>query len=315
MALPSYDTTVMLAAIKRRAFRPVSDGLLAESDILALADEEIATAVVPMLLQIRQEFFVTYSDLTLSSTQTDYQLPTRATAESLRDVTLVDSAGGIFSIPRLEADQLDRFSNISSTGLLGFYLRDNTVVLLGTPGSYSTLRLSYFTRPNKLVNFATGAAGNTAVVASINTATKTITTTATIPTTFTTSTPMDLISYTSRFQSLAIDLTPTVAAGTTLTFAATLPTTLKVGDYIALQGYTPVAQIPVELYPYLYQRVACTILEVAGESGRLERAQKVLIEMEKKVMTAFTERVAGEVRKLVNVNGVGGVKNCRRQVW
>jgi hypothetical protein len=210
------------------------------------------------------------------------------------------------TLNRLEPE---READYDSTGnLAGFYYRGNQVVLVPSSSSTATtLRMSYFIRPNELA--AISATNGIHAISAINTSTKAVTVAGN--TAISTSTPCDLVAATPGFESLDIDLTPTAASGTVITFgnASALPTDLAVGDYVCLAGKSPVPQIPAEFHPILAQRVACAWMEAFDAPG-LEKAVAKLGKMEEAAGVLVSPRSPGNPRKLVNLKssalGSGG---------
>ena len=79
-------TTEFLASVKRRISMPAQQSLLDDDDILSLGDECLTAYVVPMLVSIRQDYFVYVQDTPLVSGQSNYDIPYRALGRSLRDL-------------------------------------------------------------------------------------------------------------------------------------------------------------------------------------------------------------------------------------
>ena len=76
------------------------------------------------------------------------------------------------------------------------------------------------------------------------------------------------------FQSLGDDLAITAMPdSSSLTFTETLPTDLAVGDYVALAGKSPIAQIPYEAHHLLAQLGAIKVNEALGDMQGMQMAQ------------------------------------------
>ncbi len=243
-------------------------------------------------MSAREGFLLAKEDTTLVNGQTEYAMPKRASSERLYRVLLIDSAGNEQPLTRVETarkpDQAD-----------GFELIDNTIVLADASG-YTSLRVEYYRMPNRLV--ALTAAGK------VTAKTATTVTLDTAPTAFSTSEPLDFIAGTAGFRCKGIDKTPTGwnSATKVLTFTSgDIPTNLAVGDYVALAGETPIAQIPQTLRPLLEQRACCLALEALGD-GKLGTAQKTLTDMEKRLMPTLAPRVPGAPRVIIGRYAQGG---------
>jgi hypothetical protein len=288
----SYTTQHLLDSIGRKSFVPTGQSTFTDADLLAVADEQLLNVVVPAIISAREEYLVYSTDVSVVAGTNAYNIPSRAVGQMIRDVALVDGTNVDFNFPRLDPDMIETTNQGTPAG---FYLKNNQVVLYPTPDtSGKTLRLFYYLRPSALVE--TSAA---AVISSINTATNTISV-ASIPSTWVTGDEFDLIKQDGAQEPLAIDQTSTTVSGTDLTFAS-LPTGLRVGDYVALAGETPLVQLPAEFRPILAQAVAAEILDDQNQPGA-EKAQKKLQEMLAAAIKLVTPRVTGQPKVITSNN-------------
>lgn len=293
-----FTTTGLLASLKRRGMLPSTTETLSTTDFLAIATEELQTYVLKVLLAVREEYAVATYDLAITSGTSTYVLPSRAVGGKLRNACLLDSNGLVSSpLNRLEPERV--IQNSSSGDVAGYYLQGDDIIFVPTPAASATVRLTYFRRPSALI--ATTGAG---VVTSINTGTKVVTASGGYPATFLTTATFDLVRAQPPFKVMGQDLAITNATGTTLTFTATLPTGLAVGDYVCLAGESPVPQIPVELHPLLSQRVVYKCLEALGDDKSV-LAEQAADKMRMDLLTFLTPRVEGASRPIVNYNGPG----------
>lgn len=283
MATNVHTSDYSVAAVRRRGLI-ASSGKLTTDDLLGFLNDATQDYVVPLLMSAREGFLFAKEDTAISGTE--YAMPKRASAERLYRVLLVDSSGDEYPLTRVETARKDDQE--------GFELIDNTIVLANAPTGFATLRVEYYRMPNRLV--ALTAAGK------VTAKTATTVTLDTLPSTFSTSEPVDFIAGTAGFRCRAIDKTPTnINSGTkVLTFTSgDIPSNLAVGDYVALTGETPIAQIPQTLRPLLEQRACCLALEALGD-GKLGTAQKTLSDMEKRLLPTLTPRVPGAPRVVIN---------------
>lgn len=292
-----YTTTKLLADVRRSGMLPNTATVgTSDTDILAHADKEIQCRIVPLVMSVREEFCVRSKDTALVSGQSAYRIPSRAIGAKLRDVLLAFSDGTTRNLARLSPEEAQNYSPTSSPYPAGFYLEQNSVVLVPTPNSSgaASLRLKYFVRPNALV--ATGY-----TIGSIDTALSKVLVTngSGIFSTFST---VDIISAKSPFDSLAIDQTPTAAnisgADVYLTFAS-LPDGLALGDYVADAEQSAVPQVPLEFHNYLYQRTLCRVLQSIGDTEGLAAAERDAEKMREDALTLLANRVEGEPKKVV----------------
>lgn len=283
MATNVHTSDYSVAAVRRRGLIPQS-GKLAEADLLGFLNDATQDYIVPLLMSTREGFLIAKEDTAISGTE--YAMPPRASAERLYRVLLIDSAGNEYPLTRVETARKDNQE--------GFELVDNTIVTVNAPSGYTSLRVEYYRMPNRLV--ALTSAGK------VTAKTATTVTLDTAPSTFSTSEPMDFIAGTAGFRCKGIDKTPTGWNSSTkvLTFTSgDIPSSLAVGDYVALAGETPIAQIPQTLRPLLEQAACCLALGALGD-GKLGTAQKTLEAMEKRLLPTLAPRVPGASRVIIN---------------
>jgi hypothetical protein len=298
-----FSTTALLASIKRRGMLNSNSDALDDSDYLAVATEELQSYVQPWLLSLREEYGVADYDVSTVAGTAAYRLPPRAAGDSLRNALILANADYV-PLRRMEPEAVHyEYPNLnSSAGVpVGYYFKDQDLVLVPTPSAAGSLRLQYHKRPAKLV--ATSAA---AVVQSINGDRTTITTTATIPSTITASSiSVDVVDATPGFKTLAMDYTTTTGTtGTTIVLTAALPSSVGAGDYVTLAGEAPVAQIPVEVHTLLAQRTKTACLEALGDP-KWQAADAVCERMKRELLPVLAPRSKGSARYLVNRNGPG----------
>lgn len=288
--MPDFTTTALLSNIRRRGSVPNSSAAgAADSDLLAIATDCLTGPLAALIRSAKEDFFAaTYSASTVADTAS-YPISPRAQALGLQEVELVDSAGEVSDLERISRAQRSLYDT-STSRPTAFYFEDGKIVLTPTPDGVYTLRLPYFRRPSALV--ATSAC---AVITAISSGTKVLTLSATIPSTFTTTATYDLVSAKSGFEPRGIDLAVSAASGTSMTFSATLPTDLVVGDYVCLAQESCVAQVPWEFHQVLAQMAAIEWLDGPGRNpGRAQAARQKLEPLKAEVLSLALPRVEGE---------------------
>lgn len=293
----AYTSTEMLANLKRRGMIPSSTATFTAADFYKLVDDETQTYIVPLLLEVREEYLVSYSDVSIVTGTTEYDLPERAIAMKVRSVSVSGRP-----LVRYEPETVD--TSDVSTAAAGYYLRGNNLVLTGAI-SGDTLRIAYYQRPSRVV--ATTAVGEITV---INTGTGELTLASAVPSTFTTGVTYDLVKAKPGFDTLGKDFTASAVGASSVTVSGTLPTGLAVGDFLCLSQETPVPQIPVEMHALLAQRVAATVLHSLGDD-KAKPADKRLEQMEKQILKVISPRSEGTSRVVVNRYGVGRPRGYR----
>jgi hypothetical protein len=295
-----FTVTGLYASIRRRASIPTTATTGgAAADLLAYVNEELRLGLVAEILKLREGYFKRDLDTAISSS-TSFRMPTRAIGGKLAGVYLLDGAGVVIGdpLPELQDER-------QGSGQSGYIVKGQNLVLVGSSGTTATsLRQTYYERPNEVVS--TGYATVLALTSTV------ITTSASHG--YTTASVLDFVKANEGFESVAIDKSPTVAAGSSLTFAAgVIPSDLAIGDYVCVAKQSPVPQIPSEFHPILAQRVACAWLEAGGYREQLEAARGKLMAMEEAIGTLSSPRVDTGAKKLIARHSVlGGIPGRSR---
>ncbi len=287
----AYTTANFLTSVQRQAFLPTGQATFATSDILSMGDEAMQRYILPALLGVREEYFVTYKDYTITANQATYLIPPRAVGAAVREVQLINTNGSVFNIERISLDQLHGYSSTASSPDC-FYLRGDKIVLLPTPSSTTgTLRVYYAIRPGELIE--TSSSG---VISAINTSTNVITITS-IPSAWVTGDTFDLISREGSQLYLDTSLTSTLISGSNITLPS-LPSDLAVGDYVALTGYSPLIQLPPDLRPTLAGFVAAEMLIAMNQPTGTQLLDKAMKDLET-ALKLLTPRTVGAMEVII----------------
>jgi len=285
-------TQELLDSIEMRCFAPIDQNTFSSSKLLLLAHEELQSKILPEILSVREEFFVTYTDYSVVANQASYIIPNRAIGMGLREVKII-VGNDVINLTQITPEAVTSTTSGSPTS---FYIQDNNVVLYPTPStSANTLRLYYCKRPSKLV-----LTSDAALISSIDTATKTVTVTA-VPTAWSTSNQFDFVKQDGASENLAIDQSITSINSTDITFSNDLPSTLRVGDWVSLRYTSPLVQLPEEYITVLSQATSCRVIQSMRLPGLdSEMAQlKIMLDMAKKLIGP---RVSGETKKITVKN-------------
>ena len=272
---------------------PTNQMTFSEAELLALGDEAIKTHILPNILAVREEYFVSYKDTAIVANQAAYDIHARSAGMMVRELQIVDSNGVVVSdLTRIEPEQV---TNYGAGAVSGFYLRGDQIILDRPSSSASnSLRQLFFLRPGDMVLVA-----DAAVIASIDTGANSVTV-STIPSSWATGDIFDFVKKDGAHGYRDIDYTSTLIASTTITFSS-LPDDLAVGDYLSLQGTSPLVQMPPDYRPVLAQLIAADVLEGMNQPGA-EKARKKSNDMLVVAQKMITPRVIGEDRAIVPSN-------------
>jgi hypothetical protein len=291
-----YTATYLLDSLKRRGMFPTNTGTFSTADYLSFLNEELQSYVMALLMSVNEEYGVTYSDVTVTAGTAAYPIPSRAVGNALRDVRYREGSDEFVPLGRLEPERLHSYQG---SGVSGYYLEGDRVVLHPSPTTSATLRLSYVARPSRVVE-------TTAVseITAINGARTGITVSATIPATYTAGAALDAVRGSPGFATLQTDNAISSAAGTGITLTTALPTAVSVGDYLCLAGESPIPQCPVECHPLLAHRTTARVLEALGDP-KAQVAEATCEKMSKSIATVLSPRVKGSARLIINYNAPG----------
>ncbi len=299
-----YTSDDLLASIKRRILLPENQSTFTEQDFLDFATEEMNIGLVPLVLQMNEDYYLYPVDIPLVSGRTKYPIPYRAIGNKLRDVSLVDANGSVRELTRIGVGDLPHYNSGGSNSIYPFYMANNEICL--APDSINSnypageaLRASIYLRPNSLVpNDEVG------VITGIDRTTGIITI-ANFPVAFAQTKLVDLIRSQSPHKILSYDIQSVSmdSLSSTITFnIADIPTDLAINDRIALATETDIPQLPSDLHVVLAHRVATKLLEALGDTEGLDNANKKLTEMQNAAAMLIKNRVEDAPRKAVNYN-------------
>ena len=325
-------TSDLIESIKRRGMFPQNDKTFQTADFLAFLNDELQIGLVPSIMTVHQEYFVTSEKTPFVPNRSNYSIPYRAIGGKLRDLFYLDTQGTLFEMTRVSPDDRAFFqtSNLQNR-FIAFYLQGSEVVLAPPVGPTPSgkLQFTFYLRPNQLVEEKRAA-----IISAITVDDMAGTTTFTvdkIPTGMSSSILTDIMQMNAGHKTIKYDIQPVSVIGTNITFNNTdlidqvnssnfqtesvLPVNVVVGDYISFAGECIVPQVPDELHSVLVQRVVARCLESLGDINGLQAANVKLQEMEMKTGTLVDSRVEGSPIKITNFGGLMRLSRVRRRGW
>ena len=309
---------------------PSSSTTFSDQNIIDLLDQELKSTVIPLVMDVREEYTVVSRDYVLpaipagqtTNVQNYITIPPEASGLRLRDVYYLDSVGNFVNLPRLSPEKIASYTTIPlvatpgvsySGGYGGFYLQGNQLMIYPYwSATARPVRLTFNRRPAMLESTSKAAqiiaiSGNVVSLGS------------TLTTWFAGSyvdfiqndTPHDYVTDTSATQALYTSLIPLqnvpvlAASGNTLTFDSSVIQSLQVGQWVADIGYAPFTQfIPPEAVPYLIQLVCCRCLEGLNDREGLQVADAKAKQLAKNLIDLISPRVVGKALKIANPNSL-----------
>lgn len=309
----SYTVDSLVTKMRKAGKLPPHDQSGVATALLEKLNDEQRLYLTTLLAKTRENFRQAVYDITTTAGTKRYAIPPRAVAAGLVAVAKIADD----TRTPLTFFQDSRVDSLHNPTAGDCYLEGNELVLYADPGS-TTIRVTYNRRLSELVLLAEARA-----ITAINTGTKTITIAA-APSTFTSRTTMDLVKGTPHFDTYGIDLACSSigSSATSVVFTNTLPTSLAIGDYVALPGETPVCNAPWELHDVLVHKAAHAWLAERGDARAAGVAALLWgvkgdgsSGMEHDALNLLTPRVETNSKPLINFNAPGWGRYAGNRRW
>ena len=305
-------TSTLIASVKRKALLPT--GMISDTDIVELMDDELHTAILPFLMKLREDYFATWKDFTTGGTNI-FELPTDAIGAKLKDVVFyLDGQQEAFvNVTRLTLEELSA-NRYDSMRPYGFYILDNKLYFYPqNAAAGQTLRMYYYKRVNHLtpvMDTVNGVEVNYAC--KITSITDNVATVDVIPDGWDLTTDIDVIKGTQNYDVTSTN-SITDITGNVITLANSGPSK---GDYLCVRGDTVYPQIPQEVQVLLVQATVLKVLEAMKDVQGLKIAAERYAKMEDDLMSLLTPRIDGECKKIVGAGGLWDYnKISTRRPW
>lgn len=310
-----YSLTTLLADVRRRGNIP--DAAVTgtqDSDLLAHINNVLQLKLAAKIIEAREGYFRQVDDRAISRTNTRYRIPARALGNKVAAVLMLDDAGNVLrKLNELSYGRLREFYAINDCA--GYTFEAGSIVLKPTvPSSTATtLRFLYYIRPNQVSSSLDSAGADSFTVTAVNTSTGVITLMASHG--LTTANTIDILKGNGTFEHIAVGITPTASASTTVTVADA--SQVEVGDFVCKQQKSPVAQIPSEYYPLLAHLVAMEVLMGLGDRDNHKRMAEMLPMLESEAKALIAPRNEEGSKKIMSGYGsLGHVDGpYRRSFW
>lgn len=294
-----YTVDTLVTDIRTTGSVPSAQTRFDDDSIINIMTRIMRTKVVPMMMTMREEYFVEYTDYSITQGNlTGYAIPTNAVGMKLRAVCLVNNSGqlNMTQLPRLSLEQISGYY-FGQVVPFGFYIQNNNVILwpVNQTTPANTIRLYYIARTNKLT-----ASTNCRQILSI---TGNDVTLADVPGAWTTATMLNAIDPLPGFNTQASSIDITNISGDTLTLDDA--SALEEDDWLAEDGYSPIAQIPVEAHQLLVQETALEILKSLGDTEGYNKLMIEKKELTSFIMSTINPRSDGNPKKAISAgNGI-----------
>lgn len=280
-------TSGILASVKRRATLPTSQQLFSDSDLLAMANEELNTKVVPVIMAVGEAHFIQSADTLLSASQTYLDLPAQAMGNKWHAFHLIQGDDA-YPLPRIS---LTEYASIPE--VLSVRVQDQRAYIQGTTSD--TIRAYYYKRPNYLVGtdeISTVSGSNTTELY-VNSA----------PTNFIGTTQWEIQNPSPPFQtksSFTGTWNPTHKKITTTTSNLSFGN----GDYVTRSGESACPQIPADAHQLLVAAITMRVHEAMGDQASYQLAENTFNEQKSYVENLLSPRVETSPKKITSWRGI-----------
>ncbi len=298
----------LVSGVQRRISLPTNQALLSQEDILELADDMIRAHFVPMLVSLRENYFVTTIDQAITADQAEYDVPSRAAGLGLRDIKLRLSTTNVNDLLLIDVENEHEYGRESGTPQAVFFKNDQYVLRPPPADAPQVIEQWGDLRPSNLTLLA-----NAARVSSISTNDVTVDA---VPSVIAVASVIDFVRGKTNGRVLGLEKTVANIAGSVITFTAgDVPSALAVGDYISIKETSPILQLPDDCQPLLETYIARRCTGAIGDlEAKTDLSNDEKAELESlKVM--LTPRIRGEQKKIVTSGGLlkgRGRNNARR---
>jgi hypothetical protein len=292
----SPTTSDLLEAIKQRGMIPDNQNTWSDPRILATATDDMRAAIIPLLMSVREEYFVMSEDVPVVIGTQRYRIPDRAAGQGIREVLWIDADGNVRSMSQLQVEDGEISAAGPGNGVpYAYRIEWDSIVLTPAVTTPGTMRVMFVVSPGDLVstNDAVQITGIDALTSTISAST--------VPATWVGTEVVDIIRGSAGCEYLSLATQITGIVGTDITLSS-LPTGLQIGDWIALEGQSPVPQLPRDLVPLLAHKVVVTVLESMNQRSAAEAAEARYQKLITSALTMISPRVKGGAKKLVAVS-------------
>lgn len=283
------NCTELIADVKRKAQFNSDQDTISDADILDLATKELQTVIIPKILAVRENFFATYTDFTLSNTRI-YRIPPTAIGNKLLEVEVIPTGS--------TSRNINQLSPYDRSGQEGFYIRSSSIILTDNGPSSGTLRVHYSERPGVLTT-------DKGIVTTVSSTTSYVVNNTTLYV------AGDLVSVqrpTTPYEYSNVDMAVSSVSGSlgaqTVNFSIQPTTTINARDVFTIltavnynagietsRRFAFYPQIPEELHDWLSYRTACRVLEHLGHQELLQGKLAKLQDLEADIMSLLSPRV------------------------
>jgi hypothetical protein len=295
----NYTVDELISDVRTTASIPEAQPRFSDDGLLKIMTRVLQSKIVPMMMAVREEYFVAFKDYEIvQGNVTGYKIPSDAVGMKARSVVLLNQSNtlNMTNIPRLSLEQVSGYY-YGQYVPFGFYVQNNNVILWppNQTSPTNTLRIYYLSRTKNLVY--SDEAGK---VDAIN---SNIVTLESVPDTWAVGNIVNVIYGEPGFETVLSEAE--ILDITSLDVTLDTVTGITIGDWVALKGYSPIAQIPIEAQQLLVQATSLEILKSLGDNEGYQKLEIEYQRMSQYVMDVISPRVDGSPKKAIGANSIG----------
>jgi hypothetical protein len=289
----AWTTDDLVSAIKRKVQSPSGGFQLTDQQVLDTAWEETMKRIVPPVRAVREDYWTTTTDVSITANVNYVRVPPRASQTTFTDVWLVLADGSTKPMTRIPVERRYPFATEQTGPEPTWYvLEGDKCIMAPTPtGSGMSLRFMYDRRPSRYVPVS-----SCALISAVGATTLT-----TSGGTWSANEVVDVVQADSPFDVMLQSTTCTQSAGT-FTFAAGVLTNkgIAVGDYVADAGYTCVLPLADILHPALVDFTAAALMSEIGDYERSASLRDEIGSYYEALINTLAIRVSGDPPRIFN---------------
>jgi hypothetical protein len=305
-----YLTEDILESVKRSGFVPISETTWSDADLTALATEELQNKIVPTIMTVREEYFLTHKQQTITATLDRYTMPERSIGQAMKDVLFMPNTSSprdIYPVAKVSVHELRAWDGATGTPGI-FYIEGDEIVFVPPPSATNAAALFYYyRRPSKLVA-TTSCTKITAITQGATNTTFTVNTDLTAS--LSAGDLVDFASMKSPFLSWADDVAiVSISATEVVVLNSSVVNVVnavepQVGDYICPAGSANVPQVPVEFHTILAEMVNARIMKALGNMESYAAIQANVQEMLANTLHLMSNRIEAAVDLIFDRNSI-----------
>lgn len=266
---------------------------LTDADLLRVANRELSTSLLPLMLGVREEFYVVKRSVSFTEETERIRIPARTIAGRVREIRA--TVGNVDMVMRrYEPTDKPWIQPMTATpgAITGYFLQGEWIVFLPRPSQSGTLDIYYLARPGRM----TINTEDYRAITNIDTVTNEVSWVIGWPYSDGT-VPVDFARGGSGFSPLLQDVE---GADNFLNTGLQIPAEalgyLEVGDYVCKPDLTPVVPLPTELHGVLVARVVTAVMRQLGKEADAMREEANARRLEDLAVEMLTPRVEAAKR-------------------